>query len=136
MVINPPYGNQTISFSAVYHLKEYVFYPISLKLFGYKPKKVDVILDDKVRVDSHWKEDPSEEVVDNTNSLFQKAHLDRKFYVFHRLHSKEAYGNGSLKPFKTYWSSVGVGDSLDRQIKHPSKIIFGNISFDSFNDWS
>lgn len=31
---------------------------ISLKLFIYKPKMGDIILDDKVKVDVPWKEDP------------------------------------------------------------------------------
>lgn len=41
---------------------------ISLKLFSYKPKMGDIILDDKVKVDVPWKDDPCEKVVHKTKS--------------------------------------------------------------------
>lgn len=69
LVINHPYGSPAILvLFAVYHMKKYDLYPISLKLFSYKPKRNDVILNDKIKVDGPWKKDLSEEVVDNTNS--------------------------------------------------------------------
>lgn len=117
-------------------MKKYAFYPIGLKLFDYNPKRDNIFLDDKVKFDFPWKEDPCEEEVDNTNFRFQKACLDRKFFVLHMIHNEGAYGNGSMEPFKTYWISLGVGESLDGQLKHPPKLIFVDIYFHSFNGLS
>lgn len=72
--------------------------------------------------------------MDNTKSWFQEVCLDWKCYVLHRIYNDGAYGNGSLESFKIYWSFVGLGDSLDGQLKHLSKLIFMDIYFNSFKD--
>lgn len=63
----------------MHHMK-YGFNPISLKLLCYKSKREEIILDDKVKVDIRWEEDPCEQVLNNPIVWCQTTYLDEKYH--------------------------------------------------------